>query len=77
MVTIQLEIKSDKLELFLTILRSLKSDIVNSITINKKAVPLDIEMIKKDSSDYLLIQETKAENNPSYSISEARKQLGL
>lgn len=77
MVTIQLEIKSDKLELFLTILRSLKSDIVNSITINKKAVPLDIEMIEKDSSDYLLIQETKAENNPSYSISEARKQLGL
>jgi hypothetical protein len=77
MVTIQLEIKSDKLELFLTILRSLKSDIVKSISINKKPISLDIEIIEKDSSDYLLIQEAKAENNPSYSISEARKQLGL
>jgi hypothetical protein len=76
--TIQLEIRSDRLDFFLTLLRSFKSDIINSIKIDKKIVPLlDIEPIEKGSSDYIAVQEAKAENSPRYSISEARKQLGL
>lgn len=78
MTTIQLEIKSDKLDFFLTLLKSFKGGIVNSIKVDKKEVPLfDIEPIEKGSSDYLAIERTKSENNPSYSISEAREQLGL
>jgi len=76
--TIQLEIKSDRLEFFLTLLRSFKSDIINSIRIDKKVVPLfDIEPIEKGSSDYIAVKEAIAENNPSYSIEETRRQLGL
>ncbi|MCK4441621.1 MAG: hypothetical protein KAU90_06420 [Sulfurovaceae bacterium] len=36
-----------------------------------------IEPIEKSSSDYLAVQEAIAENNPSYSIEETRKHLGL
>lgn len=38
---------------------------------------LDIEMIEKDSSDYLLIQEVKTENNPSYSVHEIREKSSI
>jgi len=78
MTTIQLEIRSDRLEFFLTLLRSFKSDIINSIKIDKQIFPLlDIEPIEKGSRDYLAVKEAIAENNPNYSIEEARKQLGL
>jgi hypothetical protein len=76
--TIQLEIRSDRLEFFLTLLRSFKSEIINSIKVDKKIIPLlDIEPIEKGSSDYLAVKEAEAENNPSYSIQETRRQLGL
>ena len=38
---------------------------------------LDIEAIKKGSEDYKEIETTKAENNPKYSLADAKAQLGL
>jgi hypothetical protein len=36
-----------------------------------------IEPIKKDSADFIAIQQIKSENNPKYSIAEAKAKLGL
>jgi hypothetical protein len=38
---------------------------------------LDIKPIEKDSADSLAIQQIKNENNPKYSIAEAKAKLGL
>lgn len=75
MKTIQLDIQDDKLNTFLTIIDSLKSGMVDKIRLQNDI--LDIENIKQDSPDYLDIQETKSENNISYSIEEAKEKLGF
>jgi hypothetical protein len=38
---------------------------------------LDIEMVEKDSIDYLEIEEAKLENNSSYSIHKTREKLSI
>jgi len=75
MKTVQLDIQDDKLNAFLTIIDSLKNDMIDKIRFQGDI--LDIENIEKDSSDYLDIEQTKSENNKSYSIEEAREKLGL
>jgi hypothetical protein len=79
MTTIQLEIRSDRLDFFLMLFNSFKSDILNIVKIDRKEIvlPLDIEPIEVGSDDYKEIERVKAENNPSYTIEEVRKQLGL
>ncbi|CAA6805234.1 MAG: Unknown protein [uncultured Sulfurovum sp.] len=77
MQTVQIEVEEDKLELFLTIIQNLKKDIVKNIKLPNNLNTLDIESIEKDSEDYQDIQAIKAQNNPKYSIEEAKKQLGL
>ena len=74
MQTIQLDIADDKLDTFLTIVGNLKNDIVQNIRLQDT---LDIEPIEKDSADFLAIQQIKSENNPKYSIAEAKAKLGL
>lgn len=74
MQTIQLDIADDKLDTFLTIVGNLKNDIVQNIRLQNT---LDIEPIEKDSADFLAIQKIKSENNPKYSIAEAKAKLGL
>ncbi|MEA3456732.1 MAG: hypothetical protein U9R26_09500 [Campylobacterota bacterium] len=75
MKTIQLDISDDKLDTFLTIINNLKNDIVQNIRLQNDN--LDIEPIEKESKDFLDIQKTKGENNPQYSIEEAKAKLGL
>ena len=75
MQTIQLDIQDDKLNAFLTIIKSLKSDMVESIRTDSDI--LDIEAIKTDSLDFIDIQNLKKENNKKYSIDEAKEKLGL
>ena len=75
MQTIQLDIPDEKLDTFLTIINNLKNDIVQNIRLQNGT--LDIEPIKKESADYTDIQKTKSENNPQYSIKEAKAKLGL
>ena len=75
MQTVQLDIADDKLDTFLTIVESLQKDIVKGIRLKDNG--LDIEPIEKDSSDFIDIQLTKEENNPTYSIEEAKAKLGL
>jgi hypothetical protein len=75
MQTIQLDIKDDKLETFLTIIKSLKNDIVENIRMKDNL--LDVESIKKDSMDYIDLKNIKAENNKKYNLSEAKEILGL
>ena len=75
MQTVQLEIPDEKLDTFLTIIENLKKDIVQSIHLKRD--DLKIEPIPKDSQDYKEIEATKAENNPRYTIEEAKAKLGL
>jgi len=75
MKTIQLDVPDDKLDTFLTIIGNLKNDIVQNIRLQNDS--LDIEPIEKESADYTDIQKTKSENNPKYSIEEAKVKLGL
>ena len=75
MQTIQLDIQDDKLNAFLTIVKSLKSDMIENIRTNSDI--LDIESIQTDSSDYIDIQKIKKENNKKYSINEAKEKLGF
>ncbi len=77
MQTIQIEVREDKLELFLTIINNLKNDIVQSIKIPNKLNSLDIEAIEKGSIEYEELQAIKAQNNPKYSLDEVKAQLGL
>ena len=77
MQTIQIEVREDKLELFLTIINNLKNDIVQSIKIANKLNSLDIEPIEKGSIEYEELQAIKAQNNPKYSLDEVKAQLGL
>jgi hypothetical protein len=75
MQTIQLDIADDKLDTFLTIVENLQKDIVQGIRLKDNG--LDIAPIEKDSQDFIDIQLTKKENNPQYSIDEAKAKLGL
>jgi len=75
MQTIQLDIADDKLDTFLTIINNLQKDIVQSIRLKDNG--LEIEPIEKDSQDFIDIQLTKEENNPTYSLEEAKAKLGL
>lgn len=75
MQTVQLDIKDDKLDTFLTIIKSLKDDIVENI--RTKDDILDIESIELDSSDYKDLQKIKAQNNRKYNLDEAKNILGL
>jgi len=75
MQTIQLDIADDKLDTFLTIVENLQKDIVQGIRLKDNG--LDIEPIKNDSQDFIDIQLTKRENNPQYSLDEAKAKLGL
>lgn len=75
MQTVQLDIADDKLDTFLTIVENLQKDIVQGIRLKDNG--LDIEPIEKESQDFIDIQLTKSENNPKYSIEEAKAKLGL
>ena len=75
MKTIQLDIQDDKLNVFLTIVDNLKNGMIDKIRFQSDI--LDIENIEKDSPDYLDIEETKNENNKSYSIEKAKEKLGF
>ena len=75
MHTIQIDIADDKLDVFLTIVENLQKDMIKGIRLKDNG--LDIEPIEKDSPDFIDIQLTKEENNPTYSLEEAKAQLGL
>ncbi len=75
MQTVQIDINDDEFNAFLTIVKSLKSDIVKNIRTREDI--LDIESIEEFSEDYIDIQETKKENNIKYTINEAKEKLGL
>ena len=75
MQTIQIDIADDKLDTFLTIVENLQKDIVQGIRL--KDNKLNIESIEKDCQDFIDIQITKSENNPQYTIEEAKAKLGL
>ena len=75
MQTIQLDIQDDKLSAFLTIVKNLKSDMVQSIRTSNDI--LDIESIETDSLDYIDIVNLKKQNNKKYSIDEAKEKLGF
>ena len=75
MQTIQLDIHDDKLDLFLTIIQNLKDDIVKNIKIKDEV--LNIESIEGSSEDYSDIQVIKSQNNPKYSLNDAKRMLGL
>ena len=75
MQTIQIEVADDKLDTFLTIVENLQKDIVQGIRLKDNG--LDIVPIERDSQDFIDIQLTKKENNPQYSIDEAKAKLGL
>jgi len=75
MQTVQLDIQDDKLNAFLTIVDSLKNDMIDKIRFQNDI--LDIENIEQESPDYLDIQQTKNENHKSYSIEEAKEKLGF
>ena len=70
-----LDIKEEKLDIFLTIIKNLKSDIIDGIDFLDN--DLDIEPIERDSEDYKELREIKIQNNPKYSLSEAKEILGL
>ena len=75
MTTIQIDIKETRLNTFLTILKSLKDDIIDNVTINN--YDLDIESIDENDSDFLEIMKIKEENNKKYSLNDAKNVLGL
>jgi len=75
MQTIQLDIQDDKLSAFLNIIDNLKTGMIEKVRFQSDI--LDIENITKKSPDYLDIQETKSENNESYSIQQAKEKLGF
>jgi hypothetical protein len=72
---IVLDIKEDKLDIFLTIIQNLKNGLVESINIPDNY--MDIEPIEKDSEDFEELQEIKAKNNTKYSLNDAKDILGL
>jgi len=75
MTTIQIDIKETRLNTFLTILKSLKDDIIDNVTINN--YDLDIESIDENDSDFLEIMKIKEKNNKKYSLNDAKNVLGL
>ncbi len=77
MQTIQLDIQDDKLNAFLTIIDNLKNGMIDKIRLQSDILELAIENIEENSPDYLDIEETKNENNKSYSIEEAKEKVGF
>ncbi len=75
MQTVQIDIADDKLDTFLTIIENLQKDIVKGIKLKDNG--LDIEPIEANSPDFIDLQLTKDENNPKYSLAEAKAHLGL
>ena len=75
MRTVQIEVADDKLDTFLTIIENLQKDIVQGIRLKDNG--LHPEPIETDSQDFIDIQLTKKENNPQYSIDEAKAKLGI
>ena len=75
MQTVQLDIKDEKLELFLTIVKNLKDDIIENIKVKNNL--LDVEQIDKDEVDFKELQSIKEQNNKKYSLEETKKILGL
>jgi hypothetical protein len=74
MQTVQLDIKDDKLNIFLTIIKNLKSDIIENIRTQDDILDIEtIETIEKDSNDYFDLQDTKIQNNQKYNLDEAKK----
>jgi len=75
MQTIQLDIQDDKLNAFINIIENLKAGMIEKVRFQSDI--LDIENITKESPDYSDIQETKNENNVSYSVKQAKEKLGF
>jgi hypothetical protein len=75
MQTVQLDIRDDKLDTFLTIVKSLKDGIVENI--RTKDDILDVESLEQKSSDYTDLQNIKAQNNQKYNLDEAKNLLGI
>jgi len=53
-------------------LKTFIADLKEGISIEK-----DVELLESGDPDYKMIETTKEEKNPSYSLEEARKKLGL
>jgi hypothetical protein len=75
MQTIQLDIKDDKFDMFLSMIKNLKNDIVEDIRIKDQI--LDIKPLNENSSDYNDIKNTKLENNKKYNIQDAKRILKI
>ncbi len=75
MKSVHIDIEDDKLDIFLTIIKNLKPDLIKNINILDNS--LHIEPINKDSSDYMEIMSVKEENNIKYSLDEVKRELGL
>lgn len=69
MHTIVLNVENDSM---LNKLKEFVAGLKEGITIEK-----DIEVLNPNDPDYALIEETKNENNPSFSLDEAKRKLGL
>jgi len=70
-----LDVKEDKLEVFLTIVKNLKNDLVQNIKVIDNT--MSIEPIEKNSKEYEELQKIKSKNNPKFSLNEAKEILGL
>jgi len=75
MQTVQLDISDNQFDTFLTIVKSLQKGIVQNIRLQSDG--LDIEPIETNSQDFIDLQLTKSENNPQYTLEEAKARLGL
>ncbi|MCF6269613.1 MAG: hypothetical protein L3J41_07875 [Melioribacteraceae bacterium] len=75
MQTIQLDIKDEELNTFLTIVKNLKSGMIENIRTQNDI--LDVETIEKESTDYIELETIKAQNNKKYTLDEAKKMLGI
>ena len=73
MQTIQIDVKDDKVDVFLQFLTELKNDVIDSITIKNKLK--DIESIDENSQDFKELMQVKKQNNEKYSISQAKEML--
>jgi hypothetical protein len=77
MKTLQIDVPDDKFDAFMTVLKSLKDDFIDKISIKNETLDLDIESIPSNDEDFLEIQKIKKQNNHSYSLDEAKKILGI
>ena len=75
MQTIQIDVKDDKVDVFLQFLTELKNGVIDNITIKNKLK--DIESIDENSQDFKELIQVKKQNNEKYSISQTKEMLGL